>query len=63
MAANDPQKVMREFEPTCEYFVGIDSDGCAFDTMEPKQKEVFCPTTIWQSSISPSLTGQAAMAE
>ncbi len=48
MAANDPQKVMRDFEPTCEYFVGIDSDGCAFDTMEPKQKEVFCPTTIWK---------------
>ena len=46
--ADDPQQVMRDFEPTCEYFVGIDSDGCAFDTMEPKQKEVFCPTTIWK---------------
>ena len=46
--ADDPQQIMRDFEPTCEYFVGIDSDGCAFDTMEPKQKEVFCPTTIWK---------------
>jgi phosphoglycolate phosphatase-like HAD superfamily hydrolase len=28
------------------YLVGIDSDGCAFDTMELKQKECFTPTTI-----------------
>ena len=46
--ADDPQQIMRDFAPRCEYFVGIDSDGCAFDTMEPKQKEVFCPTTIWK---------------
>jgi len=44
--ADDPRQIMRDSEPTCEYSVGIDSDGCAFDTMEPKQKEVFRPTTI-----------------
>jgi phosphoglycolate phosphatase-like HAD superfamily hydrolase len=32
--------------PAHGYFVGIDSDGCAFDTMEIKQKECFCPNTI-----------------
>lgn len=28
------------------YFVGYDSDGCIFDTMEIKQKECFCPAFI-----------------
>jgi len=46
VVADDPRQIMRDSEPTCEYSVGIDADGCAFDTMEPKQKEVFRPTTI-----------------
>src|SRR5688572_6350139 len=29
-----------------DFFVGIDSDGCAFDTMEVKHKECFIPNTI-----------------
>jgi len=29
-----------------DFFVGIDSDGCAFDSMEIKQKECFCPQFI-----------------
>ena len=29
-----------------EFFVGIDSDGCAFDTMELKHKECFIPATV-----------------
>ncbi len=29
-----------------EFFVGIDSDGCAFDTMEVKHKECFIPNII-----------------
>ncbi len=37
---------MIEFQPKQEYLVGIDSDGCAFDTMELKQKECFTPNTI-----------------
>ena len=48
MPERDPHDVLRALRPTCEYFVGIDSDGCAFDTMEPKQKEVFCPVTVWK---------------
>ncbi len=35
----DPQTPLREFRKTQEFFVGIDSDGCAFDTMEVKHKE------------------------
>ena len=29
-----------------EFFIGIDSDGCAFDTMEIKHKECFIPNII-----------------
>ncbi|MBN1808769.1 MAG: HAD family hydrolase [Planctomycetes bacterium] len=42
----DPQQELRELEPEHEFFIGIDSDGCAFDTMEIKHKECFCPQTI-----------------
>ena len=52
MAKADPHVKLKTFQPTCEYFVGIDSDGCAFDTMEPKHKECFCPTTVWIWSLA-----------
>ena len=37
---------MFPFDPKHDYLVGIDSDGCAFDTMELKHKECFIPNTI-----------------
>ncbi len=40
------QKKLAEFSPEHDYFVGIDSDGCAFDTMELKHKECFIPNII-----------------
>jgi len=43
---NDPHQVLKDLKPQHEFFVGIDSDGCAFDTMEIKHKECFCPNTI-----------------
>jgi len=33
-------------KPEKEFFIGIDSDGCTFDTMEIKHKECFCPNFI-----------------
>ncbi|MEX0791727.1 MAG: HAD hydrolase-like protein [Pirellulaceae bacterium] len=33
-------------EPKQEFLVGIDSDGCVFDTMELKHKECFIPNII-----------------
>ncbi|NIM94088.1 MAG: HAD hydrolase-like protein [Anaerolineales bacterium] len=39
--------------PGHEYFVGIDSDGCAFDTMEIKQKECFIPNTVKHWGMQP----------
>lgn len=40
------QQVLKDLKPEKEFFIGIDSDGCAFDTMEIKQKECFCPNVI-----------------
>jgi beta-phosphoglucomutase-like phosphatase (HAD superfamily) len=37
---------LAEMQPRHDFFVGIDSDGCAFDTMEIKHKECFTPNTI-----------------
>jgi phosphoglycolate phosphatase-like HAD superfamily hydrolase len=42
----DPAKALKEFKPKKKFFVGIDSDGCAFDTMGIKQRECFCPWMI-----------------
>ena len=40
------QSVLRDFRKTQEFFIGIDSDGCAFDTMEVKHKECFIPNIV-----------------
>ena len=44
--ASDPQDALRGFTKTADFFVGIDSDGCVFDTMEVKHKECFIPNII-----------------
>jgi phosphoglycolate phosphatase-like HAD superfamily hydrolase len=44
---------LAEMEPRYEFFIGIDSDGCAFDTMEIKQKECFCPNTVKHWGLQP----------
>jgi len=35
-----------DYKPQHRFLIGIDSDGCAFDTMELKHKECFVPNTI-----------------
>lgn len=42
----DPQRTLRELPAHHPLFIGIDSDGCVFDTMEPKQKRCFGPAFI-----------------
>jgi len=37
---------LADLQPTKPFFVGIDSDGCVFDTMEIKHKECFIPNII-----------------
>ena len=43
---DNPHKILEDIKPEKEFFIGIDSDGCVFDTMEIKQKESFCPMFI-----------------
>jgi phosphoglycolate phosphatase-like HAD superfamily hydrolase len=42
----DLAQPLRDFKPSKNFFIGIDSDGCVFDSMEVKQKECFCPMFI-----------------
>jgi len=43
---SDFQKILKNFKPRHEFLIAIDSDGCAFDTMEIKHKECFIPNII-----------------
>ena len=43
---DDAQAPLKAFEKTRDFFVGVDSDGCAFDTMEIKHKECFAPNIV-----------------
>ena len=44
---------LAEMRPAHGFFVGIDSDGCAFDTMEVKHKECFIPNIIKHWGLQP----------
>ncbi len=44
---------MLQLTPEKTYLVAIDSDGCAFDTMELKHKECFIPQTIKHYHLQP----------
>ncbi len=54
--------VLKELQPKNKYFIGIDSDGCAFDTMEIKHKECFIPNIIkyWNLQPASKYTREAA---
>ena len=41
------------FEKKHDFLIGIDSDGCAFDTMEVKHKECFIPNTVKYFGLQP----------
>ncbi len=49
----DPAQALKSLEPTKDFFVGIDSDGCVFDTMGIKQRECFCPMLIGYFGLQP----------
>ncbi len=58
----DPVHTLKSLQPRKEFFVGIDSDGCAFDTMEIKHKECFIPNIInsWELQAVSRFTREAA---
>jgi phosphoglycolate phosphatase-like HAD superfamily hydrolase len=49
----DYQNELRSLVPEHQYFIGIDSDGCVFDTMEVKQKEFFIPNAMKHFNLFP----------
>ena len=46
-------KSLTELPVNKQFFVGIDSDGCVFDTMGIKQRECFCPMMIGHFRLQP----------
>jgi phosphoglycolate phosphatase-like HAD superfamily hydrolase len=59
---SDVQKELKEFKKNHDFLIAIDSDGCAFDTMEIKHKECFIPNIIryWQLQAVSKFTRAAA---
>jgi len=51
--ANEAARPLLELQSRYDFFVGIDSDGCALDTMEIKQKECYTPNTIKHWGLQP----------
>jgi phosphoglycolate phosphatase-like HAD superfamily hydrolase len=53
---------LKALKRTKDFFVGIDSDGCAFDTMEIKHKECFIPNIInhWELQAVSKMAREAA---
>ena len=60
---SDPTAALKSHQPTREFFVAIDSDGCAFDTMEIKHKECFIPNIIKHWELQPVSKYARAAAE
>jgi len=50
---SDPAAPLKEHQPKHEFLICIDSDGCAFDTMELKHKECFIPNIIKHWDLQP----------
>jgi phosphoglycolate phosphatase-like HAD superfamily hydrolase len=59
---SDAVKKLTEHKPEHEFLIAIDSDGCAFDTMEIKQKECFIPNEVkyWNLQAVSKYTRMAA---
>lgn len=51
------------FNPKRDFFVGIDSDGCAFNTMEAKHKQIFIPQAIESLGFEPIADRYRGVAE
>jgi hypothetical protein len=43
---SNPAQALIDMEKNHDYMICVDSDGCAFDAMEIKQKECFAPNFI-----------------
>jgi len=53
MIMNDYALELKQMQPTKDFLVAIDSDGCVFDVMHIKQSECFCPMMIAHFGLQP----------
>ena len=53
MTSDNPTQALTAFQPRHDFFLGVDSDGCVFDTMEIKHKECFIPNTVKHFGLQP----------
>ncbi len=53
MDVKEAGRPLKKLKPEHNFFVGIDSDGCTFDTMEIKHKECFIPNIIKHWGLQP----------
>ncbi|MBX7255755.1 MAG: HAD family hydrolase [Candidatus Hydrogenedentes bacterium] len=60
---SDPVAALKNHKPSHEFLIAIDSDGCAFDTMEVKHKECFIPNIIKYWDLQPISKFARAAAE
>lgn len=60
---SDPVAALKNHKPSHEFLIAIDSDGCAFDTMEVKHKECFIPNIIKHWDLQPISKYARAAAE
>jgi phosphoglycolate phosphatase-like HAD superfamily hydrolase len=49
----DYQASLKHLKPLQGFFIGVDSDGCVFDSMEVKQKEFFIPNALKYFNLFP----------
>lgn len=49
----DFQTRLENLQPSHEFFIGVDSDGCVFDTMDIKQKKFFIPNALKYFNLFP----------
>jgi phosphoglycolate phosphatase-like HAD superfamily hydrolase len=60
---SDPVAALKAHTPTKDFLIAIDSDGCAFDTMEVKHKECFIPNIVKHWDLQPVSKYARAAAE
>ena len=53
MDVKEAGRLLEGLKPEHDFFIGIDSDGCTFDTMEIKHKECFIPNIIKYWDLQP----------
>ena len=60
---SDPVAKLKNHKPSHDFLIAIDSDGCAFDTMDVKHKECFIPNIIKYWDLQPISKFARAAAE